>query len=87
MTGEHDSGAIVIDEVAGMWITLLPIAYSPIHILLAFALFRFFDIVKPWPISWCDKKLPGALGVMADDVVAGIFSALILGGLINAGII
>lgn len=82
MTGEHDAGAVVIDEVAGVWIALLPVAgLSFIQIGLAFLLFRFFDILKPWPVSWADKKLPGAMGVMLDDVFAGIYAALVIGGL------
>lgn len=85
-SGEHDNGAIVIDEVAGMWIALLPTALSIPYVIAAFLLFRFFDILKPWPISWADKKLPGAFGVMADDVIAGIFTALILIGAHFAGL-
>lgn len=87
MTGTHDNSAIVIDEVAGMWIALLPAALVPLHVLIAFALFRFFDILKPWPVGWADKKLPGARGVMMDDILAGIYAALILGGLRYAGFI
>lgn len=81
MTGEHDASAIVIDEVAGVWIALLPAAINMTHAGLAFLLFRFFDILKPWPVSWADKKLPGAMGVMLDDILAGVYAALILGGL------
>lgn len=79
-SGDHDNGAIVIDEVAGMWIALVPTALSIPYVIAAFVLFRFFDIFKPWPISWADKKLPGAFGVMADDIIAGIFVAIILAG-------
>lgn len=85
-TGTHDSGAIVIDEVAGMWIALGAAVLSPLSILLAFVLFRAFDILKPGPVGWADRKLPGALGVMADDVIAGILAALCVGGLRLAGI-
>lgn len=85
-SGEHDSSAIVIDEVAGMWIALIPSALSIPYVVAAFLLFRFFDILKPWPISWADKKLPGALGVMTDDIIAGIFAALILVGARFAGL-
>ena len=83
MVGGHDSSAIVIDEVVGLWIAMLPIVLINstsaviINILLAFTLFRFFDILKPWPIGWADKKLPGAWGVMMDDILAGIISMLI----------
>ncbi|MCM2344649.1 MAG: phosphatidylglycerophosphatase A [Alphaproteobacteria bacterium] len=85
-SGEHDSGAIVIDEVAGMWVALLPTALNIPLVVAAFILFRFFDILKPWPISWADKKLPGAFGVMADDIIAGIFVALLIVGARLAGL-
>jgi len=75
----HDSGIIVIDEVAGVWLTLLFVPLTPLTILAGFLLFRFFDILKPWPVSWCDKKVGGALGVMADDIAAGIYAAIVLG--------
>ncbi len=74
----HDSKMIVIDEVAGQWIALIPAALNPILIILAFILFRFFDILKPWPIRVIDKKLKGAAGVMGDDIIAGILVTIIL---------
>ena len=74
-TDEHDPGWIVIDEFAGQWIALLPLAAaSPLGLLLAFALFRLFDIAKPGPID-AAQRLPGATGVMADDILAGIAAA------------
>ncbi len=88
-TGTHDSKMIVIDEVAGQWIALLPVLHfmglNFVYIVLAFGLFRFFDITKPWPASYFDKELPGALGVMGDDIIAGLFAAGCLIGLIYAG--
>jgi phosphatidylglycerophosphatase A len=54
----------------------LPITWT--SLILGFVLFRFFDIFKPWPISWLDKKVSGGLGIMIDDIVAGIASALVL---------
>lgn len=81
--GEHDPGPVVIDEVAGQWLAMLPLA-AAINwqiILIAFVLFRLFDIVKPWPISWADKNIKGGLGVMLDDVLAGAAAAAILYGL------
>lgn len=85
-TGGHDNKMIVIDEAAGQWIALAPALYligiSPIPVLIAFILFRFFDILKPWPISWADKKLSGALSVMLDDILAGLAAAIIITGLI-----
>jgi phosphatidylglycerophosphatase A len=81
MTGTHDNSMIVIDEVAGISIALLGSSLSPVSIILAFALFRFFDILKPWPISWLDRNVKGALGVMVDDVAAGLATAAFLYGL------
>ncbi len=72
----HDSKMIVIDEVAGMWIALIPAALNPVLILIAFIAFRFFDILKPYPISYIDKKVKGASGVMGDDILAGIFASI-----------
>lgn len=74
----HDSKMIVIDEVAGQWITLIPAALNPILIIIAFILFRFFDILKPWPISFIDKEIKGAAGVMFDDIAAGICAAIVI---------
>ncbi len=83
----HDHKSIVIDELAGQWITLIPVFYvypsnAFLLTVMAFLFFRFFDIIKPWPICLVDQKIPGAWGVMLDDVVAGLFSALLLTGLI-----
>lgn len=85
-TGECDAPVIVIDEVAGVWFTLLAATQTPLSVLLAFLLFRSFDILKPWPVSWCDKKLSGAWGVMMDDIAAGIYAAACLMGLRAYGI-
>lgn len=82
---EKDSSMIVVDEVIGIWITLLAAQITPLSLLLAFVLFRLFDILKPWPISWLDKNLDGAAGVMVDDMLAGIFAALCLIGLSTLG--
>ncbi len=71
MTGAHDPGAIVIDEVAGQWIVLLAAPLDPTAYALGFILFRLFDVTKPWPISWADRNIGGAMGVMMDDVLAG----------------
>lgn len=71
-----DPGQVVIDEVAGQWIALLPATLDPILFAVGFVLFRFFDILKPWPISWLERRYSGAFGVMIDDVLAGIFAAI-----------
>lgn len=86
MTGAHDSGFIVVDEVVGVWITLMFATLNPWSIVFAFVLFRLFDAVKPWPISYLDKNVPGAMGVMIDDVAAGFIAGLCLLGLRYAGI-
>lgn len=73
-TGAHDPGAIVIDEVAGQWIVLLAAPLDPMAYGIGFVLFRLFDVFKPWPISWADRSIGGAWGVMIDDVLAGLFA-------------
>jgi phosphatidylglycerophosphatase A len=83
-----DHPAIVIDEVVGVWlaylipITLLAVEFDSIHlILIALVLFRLYDIVKPWPVNWVERRLPGGVGVVADDLVAGAmagFTAVIV---------
>ncbi len=82
MTGEHDAGPVVIDEVAGMWIPMMLAGTNILLLIAAFLLFRFFDILKPWPISWFDQR-PGAFGVMADDIVAGIAALACLWGIMH----
>jgi phosphatidylglycerophosphatase A len=74
----HDSKTIVIDEVAGFLITMvwLPVTWQ--SVVLGFLLFRFFDILKPGPIKLIDQKVKGGVGVMLDDVAAGIIASLIL---------
>jgi len=86
MARDKDSGMIVIDEVAGLWIALIPAALTPWSVLAAFALFRFFDVLKPYPVSWIDKKMHGAISVMGDDLMAGIYAALCLIGLNYVGL-
>ncbi len=82
MSGDDsDPQIVVIDEVVGQWIALIPAALSPISVILALILFRIFDVWKPWPIGYFDQKIPGAWGVMLDDVAAGILAALCLWGL------
>ncbi len=84
--GNHDPSEIVIDEVAGQWIALLPVAFGaammgvPVVALwpgwiAAFVLFRLFDITKPWLVGWADRR-DDAVGVMLDDVIAGLFAAI-----------
>ncbi|NLK84908.1 MAG: phosphatidylglycerophosphatase A [Aeromonadales bacterium] len=70
--GMHDNSAIVVDEFVGMFISVLFYPSVYYYTILAFILFRFFDVLKPFPISYADKKVSGGLGVMLDDVLAGI---------------
>jgi len=86
---DHDPGEIVIDEVVGQWIALFPLSYGLWQSgaapwlfpypgwIAAFVFFRLFDIWKPWPVSWADHKNT-ALGVMLDDVLAGIMAAIVV---------
>ncbi len=70
----HDHSGIVYDEVAGFLITMFMIPAGWYWMLAGFLLFRFFDAVKPWPISWIDRNVGGGFGIMIDDVVAGLIS-------------
>ena len=74
----HDHSAIVYDEIAGYLITMFMMPANWCLMLAGFILFRFFDALKPWPISWFDKNLQGGFGIMFDDVVAGLVSLLCL---------
>lgn len=77
--GVDDHRSLVWDEFIGQWIALLPALVAPWWtIALGFALFRLFDVWKPWPIRYVDRHLKGGLGVMTDDVIAGIFAAVLL---------
>jgi phosphatidylglycerophosphatase A len=84
ITGKSDDGRIVIDEVAGQWLTLAPVvAWAPDGALFpslvtAFVLFRLLDIAKPGPVRWAERSFPGGVGVMADDVVAGVMGAAVM---------
>ena len=72
--GVHDHGAIVWDEIAGYLITMFLIPISWQSIVVGFILFRIFDILKPWPISYIDKQIHGGFGIMFDDVIAGVMA-------------
>ncbi len=74
--GVSDHGALVWDEVVAMWGVLLCIPFTLLAWLIAFALFRLFDIVKPFPVGWFDRKVKGGLGVMLDDVLAAGYVVL-----------
>lgn len=74
----HDHGGIVWDEIVGYWIAMFLVPKTLLWALVGFCLFRLFDIWKPWPISVADSKVQGGLGIMLDDVIAGLFSLLII---------
>jgi phosphatidylglycerophosphatase A len=76
--GVHDHGGIVWDEFVGYWITMVAAPPEWWWLVIGFVLFRFFDILKPFPISWLDKHIHGGLGIMLDDAVAGTFACLCL---------
>lgn len=78
----HDHGSIVWDEFIGMWMTLMVIPLASWQwVLIAFVLFRFFDMLKPWPIGWFDRQVGGGLGIMLDDIIAAIFAMVIVAAL------
>jgi len=80
--GVHDHGGIVWDEFVGYWVTMFMAPSGLFWVLLGFVLFRLLDIFKPWPIKWADKELAGGLGIMLDDVLAGIMAALCMQALV-----
>jgi len=75
---KQDCQYIVIDEIVGLMITMIGIPITGYELVIGFLLFRLFDVVKPVPVNWVDKKLKNGLGVMLDDVVAGIYGNLIM---------
>ena len=88
-TGRQDPPECVIDELAGQWLAcafamltfngLIPATHvSLLAFALAFALFRLFDIWKPWPVSWADEQLSGGIGVMTDDMIAGLMAGVLV---------
>ncbi|MDP5292595.1 phosphatidylglycerophosphatase A [Oceanimonas sp. CHS3-5] len=80
--GRHDHGAIVWDEFIGFGVTMLAAPAGWKWIAIGFVLFRFFDMVKPWPISWFDRRVHGGFGIMLDDLIAGLFALACLQGLV-----
>lgn len=76
--GVHDHGGIVWDEFVGFWITMWFAPAGLLWLVWGFVLFRFFDIVKPQPIKWLDQRVHGGLGIMIDDVMAGIYALIVM---------
>ena len=79
-SGADDPGEVVIDEVAGQWLALVPVALDLRLYAVAFLAFRFFDIVKVWPAGWLDRNLKGGWGIMLDDLAAGIYAGALAFG-------
>lgn len=77
MESGEDPGEIVVDEVAGQWLTLCVLFPTWQSYLTGFLLFRLFDILKPWPVSLADRQIKGAFGVMFDDMLAGAYPILV----------
>lgn len=75
---KEDPGSIVIDEIAGQVITLWGVEFTLANIIAGFILFRFFDILKPYPIKKLEKRIPGGAGIVADDLMAGIYARIIM---------
>jgi phosphatidylglycerophosphatase A len=78
LIGGRDPNSIVIDEIAGMTVTLLGIPLTPFSLILGFFVFRAFDILKPFPIRLLDQKVPGGAGIVLDDVMAGVYGNLLI---------
>ena len=79
ITAEHpDPDDFVLDEVVGQWLALAAAPLTVAGVVAAFLCFRVLDIVKPWPACWIDRKMHGSLGVMTDDLVAGIYAGLLV---------
>ena len=76
--GVHDHPGIVWDEFVGFWITMIAATAGWLWVVIGFILFRLFDIWKPWPIRFFDKNVESGLGIMIDDVLAGIYALMVL---------
>lgn len=85
--GVHDHPAIVFDEIVGYLITMIAAPEGWLAIVAGFVLFRLLDALKPWPISWFDRSITGGLGIMLDDVIAGIIAMAVMQGLIYVQIL
>ncbi|MBX3021049.1 MAG: phosphatidylglycerophosphatase A [Bdellovibrionales bacterium] len=83
--GEHDSPELVIDEVAGFLVTMALVPFTWSWVLLGFVLFRALDMLKPFPISYVDKKVLGGVGAVGDDLLAGVIANLILQVILQNG--
>ena len=75
---QKDPGKIVIDEIAGVMVTFIGVPFDLLNVVVGFLIFRIMDILKPYPARLLEKKLPGGVGVVMDDVVAGLYSNFLL---------
>lgn len=85
--GEHDSSEVVIDEVAGFLVTMVWVPFTWPYVLAGFLVFRLFDIWKPFPISYVDRKIGGGVGAVGDDLVAGILGNVVMQIILQQGIL
>jgi len=86
--GVHDHGGIVWDEFVGIWLVLVLVPFDWVWWLAAFVAFRVFDIGKPWPIDWLDRRVSGGFGIMLDDLIAAVYALAVLwlGGWLVGGL-
>ena len=85
--GVHDSCHIVVDEVAGQLITFLLVPCTWPNLIVGFGWFRLFDSVKPWPANWADREVKGGVGVVLDDIMAGIYAAGVTAACVHSGLV
>jgi len=78
LLNQKDPGCIVIDEIAGMTVTLLGLPFNALTAVAGFVLFRLFDILKPWPVGYLDRNLSGGAGIVLDDVAAGVLANIVI---------
>lgn len=78
LVDDDDPGAVVIDEVAGQWLALIVVPLDPVWFFFGFCAFRLFDVLKPWPVGALDRGCKGGLGVMIDDIAAGLYALGVL---------
>ena len=76
--GVHDHSGIVWDEFVGYWLTMFLAPQGWEWALVGFVLFRFFDVLKPWPVKWADRRVAGGFGIMVDDLLAGVYAWIVL---------
>ncbi len=85
--GDRDPAAVVWDEIFGYCVAMAFVPVMPLTIVAAFVLFRLADIIKPWPISWIDRQFSGGIGIMLDDLLAGILTCFVMHALLYFGVL